>query len=280
MFSAFQWSQSWHWQSSLNLYCRHVFSSPLKILHYADMFSALHWSSSWHWQSSLNLYCQHVLSSPLKILHYADMFSALHWSSSWHWQSSLNLYCQHVLSSPLKILHYADMFSALHWISSWHWQSSLNLYCQHVLSSPLKILHYADMFSALHWISSWHWQSSLNLYCRHVLSSPLKLKLTLAVVTEPVLPTCSQLSTEAQADTGSRPSLPCCRLPQTPTSAVHWRTPLSLSRGPDRLIRHCRRTVWSDQLLWEQTDFDFTVRQCLVPDENTCYPYQTQQERS
>ena len=223
------------------------------------MFSAFQWSQSWHWQSSLNLYCRHVFSSPLKILDYADMFSALHWSSSWHWQSSLNLYCRHVFSSPLKILHYADMFSALHWSSSWHWQSSLNLYYQHVLSSPLKILHHADMFSALHWSSSWHWQSSLNLYCRHVLSSPLKLKLTLAVVRACLAADCHKPQHRQFTD-------------------VHLS--LSLSRSPDRLIRHCRRTVWSDQLLWEQTDFDFTVRQCLVPDENTCYPYQTQQERS
>ena len=28
-------------------------------------------------------------------------------------------------------------------------------------------------------------------------------------------------------------------------------------------------SAWFDQLLWEQIDFDFTVGQCLVSDENS-----------
>ena len=33
--------------------------------------------------------------------------------------------------------------------------------------------------------------------------------------------------------------------------------------------KHCRTTVGPNiQLLWKQTDFDFTVRQCLIPAEN------------
>ena len=40
---------------------------------------------------------------------------------------------------------------------------------------------------------------------------------------------------------------------------------------PRSAIRHCLTTVGQNiHLLWEQTDSDFTVGQCLVSDENTC----------
>ena len=43
------------------------------------------------------------------------------------------------------------------------------------------------------------------------------------------------------------------------------------AKDPDpSTLRYCRRTVGQHiQLLWEQTDFDFTVGQCLESGENS-----------
>ena len=44
---------------------------------------------------------------------------------------------------------------------------------------------------------------------------------------------------------------------------------LSLGLRARCTLRYCRTTVGQTiQLLWERTDFDSTVRQCLVSDEN------------
>ena len=40
--------------------------------------------------------------------------------------------------------------------------------------------------------------------------------------------------------------------------------------SPRYTIKHCRGTLRQNiQLLWKQTDFDFTIGQCLVSDENS-----------
>ena len=45
---------------------------------------------------------------------------------------------------------------------------------------------------------------------------------------------------------------------------------LTSFKGPRSATRPCRTTVGQNiQSLWEQTDFDFTVEQCLVSDENS-----------